>query len=114
MKSIMDCEQDLTHCEVEKILPIITSKWNLPIVYYLSFGPLRFSELKKKLSPMADSNYSKILKELENKGIINRKDYNEIPPKVEYSLTDVGKHLLPIMQEIEKFGKYYTEHIMEN
>lgn len=62
---------------------------------------------------MADSNFSKNLKELEKHRIINRKDYKMVPPKVEYSLTDMGERILPVMKEIEKFGSYYSDHITE-
>lgn len=111
MSSIMDSEQDIMNCQLAKVLPVITGKWNMPIVYYLSFGTLRFGELKKKLPAMADSNFSKILRELEIAGVINRRDYKTVPPKVEYSLTDIGKQMIPIMKEIERFGKYYSKHI---
>ena len=109
MESMFDKEQDLSQCEIAKVLPIVTSRWAMPIVYYLSFGPLRFSELKKKLPPMADSNFSKVLRTLEQYDIIQRHDYQTVPPKVDYSLTETGRQLIPVMKEIEFFGKQYCE-----
>ena len=107
MESVFDREQDISKCDIAKILPVVTSKWTMPIVYYLSFGPLRFSELKRKLPPMADSNFSKVLRELENFGMIARKDYQTVPPKVEYSLTETGVRFISVIKEIERFGTYY-------
>ena len=111
MGSIFDGEHDIMDCDVAAALPIITSKWTMPVVYYLSFGPLRFGELKAKLPPMADSNFSKVLKELCARDIIARKDYETVPPHVEYSLTGLGKQLLPVMRAIEEFGHRYADHL---
>jgi DNA-binding HxlR family transcriptional regulator len=110
MSSVFDREEDLSTCNMAKILPIVTSKWASPIIYYLSFGPLRFSELKRKLPPMADSNFSKVLRSLEQFGMIERHDYQTVPPKVDYSLTDLGRHFIPVMKEMEKFGEYYCKN----
>lgn len=107
MASIFDEEQDLTNCEIARILPVVNSKWVLPIVYYLSFGPLRFSELKRKLPPMADSNLTKVLRNAEEFGLIKRHDYQTVPPKVDYSLTEAGRELIPVMKAMEDFGRYY-------
>ena len=109
MSSVFDKEQDITNCDIGKILPDITSKWVAPIVYYLSFGSLRFSELKRRLPKMADSNLSKILRNLEEFGMIERHDYKTVPPKVDYSLTETGRRFIPVMKEMEKFGNYYCE-----
>ena len=95
-------------CDVESALPIVAGKWSMPIVYYLSFGPLRFGELKRKLPPMEDSNLSKALKGLERRGVVSRKDCGTTPPRVEYSLTEVGERLLPVMRAIEEFGAFYS------
>lgn len=109
MASVFDEEQDLSNCDIAKVLPIINSRWVMPIVYYLSFGPLRFSDLKRKLPPMADSNYSKVLRSIEDFGIIHRHDYHTVPPKVEYSLTETGRKLIPVMKAMEEFGEYYCD-----
>lgn len=107
MESVFDREQNLSQCEIARVLPIVTSRWAMPVVYYLSFGPLRFSELKKKLPPMADSNFSKVLRTLEQYDIIRRHDYRTVPPKVDYSLTETGAQLINVMKAIEEFGKQY-------
>ena len=109
MGSILDSEQDIMDCDVAAALPVITSKWTMPVVYYLSFGPLRFGELKGRLPPMADSNFSKVLKGLCAQGIIAREDYQTVPPHVEYSLTELGEQLLPVMRAIEEFGHRYAD-----
>ncbi len=99
----------ITDCDAAAVLPIITSKWTMPVVYCLSAGPLRFSELKRRLQPMADSDFSKDLKGLCTQGIIERRDHRTVPPHVEYSLTELGSQLLPVMDAIEKFGRRYAE-----
>ncbi len=108
MASVLDEETDIMECSVARVMPIVAGKWNMPVVYYLSFGPLRFGELKRKLPPMEDSNLSKVLRDLESRGILHRTDYGTMPPKVEYSLTEAGERLLAVMRAIENFGTYYV------
>ncbi len=110
MKDDWEGKPSIMDCDAAAVLPIITSKWTMPVVYCLSAGPLRFSELKRRLPPMADSNFSKVLKSLCSQGIIERRDHKTIPPHVEYSLTELGLQLLPVMDAIEKFGRRYNEH----
>ena len=110
MSSILDKEIDIMECDAAKAMRIIAAKWNMPVVYYLSFGPLRFCELKRKLPPMEDSNLSKVLRELEFRGIVHREDYKTASPRVEYSLTELGQKLLPVMRAIETFGASYSAY----
>ena len=110
MRADQGAEPTIMDCDAAVVLPIITSKWTMPVVYCLSAGPLRFSELKRRLPPMADSNFSKVLKELCVQGIIERRDHKTVPPHVEYSLTDLGLQLLPVMDAIEEFGRHYADY----
>ena len=110
MKDDRSREPSIMDCDAAAVLPIITSKWTMPVVYCLSAGPLRFSELKRRLPPMADSNFSKVLKELCAQNIIERRDHKTVPPHVEYSLTELGLQLLPVMDAIEEFGRRYTAY----
>ncbi|MEE6712307.1 helix-turn-helix domain-containing protein [Pediococcus acidilactici] len=110
MRNIFNKEQNIAECDIAKILPILNSRWTLPIIYYLSFGSLRFSELKRKLPPLADSNYSKVLRNLVQFGLIKRVEHRAVPSKVVYSLTELGTRILPIMQEMEKYSDYYSKH----
>ena len=110
MKNNRNGKPAIEDCDAAAVLPIITSKWTMPVVYCLSAGPLRFSELKRQLPPMADSNFSKVLKGLRAQGVIERRDHKTVPPHVEYSLTDLGLKLLPVMDAIEEFGRQYVEY----
>ena len=109
MKNTHDTECIVMNCDAAAALPVITGKWTMPVVYCLRSGPLRSSELKRKLPPMADSNFSKVLKELCAQGIIVREDHKTVPPHVEYSLSELGLRLLPVMDAIEEFGRHYAD-----
>lgn len=110
MRADQGAKPTIMNCYAADALPIITSKWTMPVAYCLSAGSLRFSELKRRLPPMADSNFSKVLKELCVQGIIERQDHKTVPPHVEYSLTDLGLQLLPVMDAIEEFGRQYAAY----
>ena len=91
---------------VEYALNIITGKWKLHILLYLcQEQKIRFNELKRKLSGISNNALSKCLKELEDANVVQRIQYNEIPPKVEYSLTELGKSLKPTMISLGEWGK---------
>lgn len=83
---------------------LIAGKWNILILYYLSKRPYRFNELQRQLPSMTQATLSKQLKVLEARGMISRKKYAQIPPKVEYSPGPVGKLFLPLIDSLVKFG----------
>lgn len=86
---------------------IIGGKWKTVILFYLIEGPLRYSELRKKMEGVTERTLSLQLKALEEDGVIERKVYTTKPPlKVEYSLTDFGKTLIPILKSIADWGDY--------
>ena len=99
------------NCSVYDVMNIIGGKWKIDIIYHLGDSTLRFGELKKSLVPITQQMLSKQLKELENDDIIKRKVYSVIPPKVEYSLTDTGKSLNPVIQSILEWASYYSDHL---
>lgn len=88
----------------EKVVNMIGGKWELRIIYVLAFHEiLRYGELKRLLSPITHKMLSTQLKELDKDGLINRKEYQQIPPKVEYSLTQMGRDLEPVVREIHNW-----------
>ncbi|MGK9044340.1 transcriptional regulator [Staphylococcus succinus] len=89
---------------------ILSGKWKYIILWYLGEETKRYSEIKKFLMNISQGSLTKQLKELEEAGIILRKVYPEVPPKVEYSLTNKGKKVLPIMQMMMDFGNEYNEY----
>lgn len=93
-------------CPIEKALDIIGSKWTFLIIRDLLIdGALRYGELLKSLEGVSPKVLSLRLKELEKNHIIKRKVYPEVPPKVEYSLTDKGRLLESVFIELKKWGK---------
>jgi DNA-binding HxlR family transcriptional regulator len=87
-------------------LSIINGKWKLLIIFYLSQnGPVRYNELQRMIGKITYRTLSSTLKEMENDGLVHRKEYPQIPPKVEYSLTKKGMSLWPIIQEMCQWGE---------
>ena len=92
------------YCPVDLTLQIVGGRWKGVVIWNLRSQTLRFSELKKALVLINDKMLSQVLKELEAQGVVKRAVYEIIPPKVEYSLTEQGKKLLPIMQAMSDYG----------
>lgn len=93
------------NCPIRKTLELLSGKWRTYVLFELCKNPVcRFGELKKAIPGITNTMLTSTLRELENRGIVNRKQYNEIPPRVEYSLTENGKALLPIFVEIGKWS----------
>ncbi|MEM1407123.1 MAG: winged helix-turn-helix transcriptional regulator [Bacteroidota bacterium] len=94
-------------CCTSVTMGIIGGKWKTVILYWLIEGPLRYNELRKKMSSVTERTLSLQLKQLEEDGVIDRKVYTSKPPlKVEYSLTEFGTTLVPILQAIADWGDY--------
>jgi DNA-binding HxlR family transcriptional regulator len=94
-------------CSMELTLNIIGGKWKPIILWYLSSNTLRFGELKKKMPKITQKMLAQQLKSLEENGLVNRFVYNEIPPRVEYSLTYTGKTLIPILENLSEWAHEY-------
>ena len=90
---------------------ILQGKWAILILHYLSDGPVRFNALQKMVPNMTHATLSKQLKQLEAYNLIIRKEYPQIPPKVEYDLSEVGKNFLPVLDSIKDFGNNYTDYL---
>lgn len=92
------------HCPAELALDFLAGKWRPMIIYWLMDGPLRFNELQRRLGSVTHRTLSKALKEMEEKKLLVRKDYGEIPPRVDYTLTDLGKSLRPVLKAMEAWA----------
>lgn len=97
------------NCPVEVTLEVIGGKWKCLILHHLLDGKKRFNELKKLIPTVSQRMLTSQLRELERNGIVHRKVYAQIPPKVEYSLTDLGKSLEPVLWAMHDWGKRYVE-----
>lgn len=93
-------------CEVELVLTVMGGKWKPIILWHLGHNEvLRYGQLRKTIKKITPKVLIQQLRELEQDGIVDRKEYQQIPPKVEYSLTETGKELIPILAVLCEWGK---------
>ena len=92
---------------------VLTGKWALVIIYQLSTGTKRFKELQRLLPGITQTILTRHLRQLEKDKIVQRKVYAEVPPRVEYSLTDLGRSLQPILDAMRNWGTEYKESLNE-
>lgn len=106
LKKVLSTEVIDEQCPVHRTLNILSGKWRTHIIFELcKHNSLRFGELKKSIPAITNSMLTSTLRDLEKLGIIYREQFNEIPPHVEYSLTEKGKELIPVFVEISKWGE---------
>ena len=102
-------EKKVFYCNVELTLDIIGGKWKPLVIYQIgAHDNIRYGELKRKIPNINERVLTRQLRELEEKGVISRKSYEGAQLKVEYSLTEIGKSLLPILLELGEWGKKYN------
>ena len=104
--------ENLPACPVEITLTLISDKWKILILRDLGAGTKRFGELKKSLDGISQKVLTSNLRKMEENGLVNRKVYAQVPPKVEYSLTDLGASLEPVINIMAVWGTAYKEKIM--
>ena len=98
------------NCPVTPVVQMLQGKWKLQVIYELCIqSPMRFGELKKMLKPITNTMLTNALKELEGDGLVHREQYNEIPPRVEYTLTETGKSLKPVLGAMFDWGMDYKQ-----
>ena len=91
---------------------VLTGKWSIYIMYMLSDGPVRFNELQRRMpEEMTHTTLSRQLKVLEREGLIVRKEYQQIPPKVEYSLSEIGIKFKEVLSVLEEWGNEYIQYL---
>lgn len=101
------------HCSVSNTLDIIGGKWKVLIIHHLQHAPKRFNQLGRDLPDITQRMLTLQLKELVRDGIVKRLDFQEVPPKVEYSLTEQGKTLLPVLDAMHVWGEIHAQHCLE-
>ena len=100
-------KEEMPACPVATTVRLIGSKWKLLIMRNLFMRPWRFNELKRDLEGISQKVLTDSLRSMEADGIITRTVYPEVPPRVEYALSDLGESMRPIMQAMEKWGTEY-------
>lgn len=101
---------NLPTCPVETTLMLIGDKWKVLILRDLMPGTKRFGELKKSIGSVSQKVLTAQLRDMEKKGLVSRKVYAEVPPRVEYSLTETGKSLKPILDAMGNWGEEYKKN----
>jgi DNA-binding HxlR family transcriptional regulator len=101
-------------CSMELTLALIGGKWKTLILWHLRDKTLRYSEIRKAIPSVTPKMLTQQLRELEDSGLVRRVIYTQIPPKVEYSLTQTGQSLLPILDTLSKWGQNYAADYEQN
>ncbi len=100
------------NCPVTPLLQMLQGRWKARLLYALCTAePARFGQLKRELSGITNTMLAKSLRELEEDGLITRRQFNEIPPHVEYSLTPMGRDLLPVFYAITNWGFRHEQEL---
>jgi len=99
-------------CPVEAVLDIIGGKWKAVILYHLLDGTKRFNELRRLLPGVTQRMLTRQLRELENDGLVTRAVYPEVPPRVEYALSEMGRSLQPILASLQQWGVQNFDRIV--
>ena len=103
--------KELPACPVETTLMLIGDKWKVLILRDLMPGTKRFGELKKSIGNVSQKVLTAQLRDMEENGLVSRKTYAEVPPRVEYSLTELGRSLKPILDALQHWGEDYRTRI---
>lgn len=98
-------------CEIEVTLEVLSGKWKSLILWNLHLHEkIRYNELRRLITGITQKMLTQQLRDLEKYGIVERTIYPTVPPMVEYSLTELGENLIPIMQKMDEWGKEYVKH----
>ena len=106
--------KELPACPVETTLTLIGDKWKVLILRDLMPGPKRFGELKKSIGTVSQKVLTAQLRDMEANGLVHREVYAEVPPRVEYSLTELGQSLKPILDVMWTWGEDYKNNVTGN
>ena len=102
--------KDLPKCPIETTLKMLGCKWKVLIIRELLTGTKRFCELKRAVTGITQKVLTSKLREMEELGLLERDGYPQIPPKVEYTLTDIGYSLRPVLESLKCWGKDYKRY----
>lgn len=109
-KEVCEKENQFGMCPYVTAQQLLSGKWAILILQKLCEGPQRFNQLQKQID-ITQATLANQLKTLKAEGLIHREFYPEVPPRVEYSLTDIGKEFRPVLASIEKWGYQYIDYL---
>jgi DNA-binding HxlR family transcriptional regulator len=96
---------DIEACPIKKAMEVVAGKWKMLIIFNLGENTVRYGELKRGIEGISEKVLIQELKALADQGIVERISYGEVPPRVEYKLTEKGRKALPLIQSIRRFGE---------
>ena len=106
----------LAHCPAGRVMELVAHKWTIHILFALheAGGPARFRVLQRKVAPITQKELTKRLRDLERSGLVSRRVYAEVPPRVEYRLTELGSTLIPALTGLHEWTKRYGAAVEEH
>jgi DNA-binding HxlR family transcriptional regulator len=104
-------DNPVTGCPLTAALAAVGGKWKLIIIYWLAESPKHFAAIKREMSSISQKVLTQQLRELESDGIISRNPTGPVPARVEYSLTDYGRSVLPLVESARSWGRGHLEHL---
>lgn len=112
LSAFMEKKNLFGKCPYVTAQKVLTGKWSIYIMHLLSDGPVRFNELQRRMpEEMTHTTLSRQLKTLEDEGLIIRREYQQIPPRVEYSLSEVGEKFKSVLSVLEEWGNDYIQYL---
>jgi len=105
---------NVTKCPAEYTIGMIGGRWKIPILFHLLAGRQRFSELTRALAGVTQKMLTQQLREMERDGLVSRKIYPQVPPKVEYSVTALGASLRPVVDAMSRWGESHSRTRMDS
>lgn len=103
--------ENLYACPYLATQSVLSGKWNILLLHHIEGGPIRFNELHRRLEGVSQATLTKQLRQLEEDGLITRTVYAQVPPRVEYELSEIGQEFRMVLEQIEEFGDKYIQYI---
>lgn len=104
-------QHTVPECPYVTTQSVLSGKWSILLLHHIEEGPIRFNELHRRLTGISQATLTKQLRQLEDDGLITRKVYAQVPPKVEYELSEIGQEFKLVLQQIEVFGDKYINFV---
>ncbi|HLS13577.1 MAG TPA: helix-turn-helix domain-containing protein [Beutenbergiaceae bacterium] len=98
-------------CQVEVAIAVVGGAWKMTIAKHLAEATMRFGQLRRAVGEVSERTLARQLRELEADGVVHRRVYAEVPPRVEYSLTDLGRTLVPLVGALDEWGAAYLHQV---